>query len=110
VKKSVGESESARGCAPEPESVRDDMTEFAYVPRHLVPLSIQILKCALERGCRARSGHRLADHERVDLYALRCWGFAELWAGAGVKALSFVVIGNEWRRGDVAARAGGVCW
>ena len=87
-----GKSESARRRPLEPEGrawgsgERDDLAKFACVPRHLVlvsPFSCWIRKRELERGRGARVGRRgLADHERVDLYALRCGGFALLRAGA----------------------------
>ena len=87
-------------------SERDDLSEFACVPRHLVLVSpfFWIHKHELERGSGARVGQRgLVDHERVDLYALRCGVFAEL-RRAG--AWPFVFVGCDWRRGHVVAEAG----
>jgi hypothetical protein len=45
-------------------SERDDLSEFTYVPRHLVLVSLSsesCIECELERG--------LANHKWVDLYA-----------------------------------------
>jgi hypothetical protein len=47
----------------------------------------------------------------MDLYALRCGGFAELQLGAEVRAEveagPFVVVGRQWRREDVVGGTGG---
>ena len=50
-------------------------------PYQFVPLLLDP-QCKLERGCEARRGRRdFSDYERVDPYALRYGGAAQLQAG-----------------------------